>query len=99
MDVRVLMSEMVERNASDLYVTVDSPPVIRIEGVNHQVGNEALTPAEVEALANSLMTERQRAIFEDTMEMNLALHSSKLGRFRVNVFRQRGAVAMVVRQI
>src|SRR5262245_57205517 len=99
MDVRLLMGEMVDRGASDLYVTVDSPPVIRIEGVNHLVPGEPLAPAEVEALANSLMTERQRAVFEDTMEMNLALHSSKLARFRVNVFRQRGAVAVVVRQI
>jgi hypothetical protein len=45
------------------------------------------------------MTERQRAIFEESMEMNLAIASSKLGRFRVNVFRQKGAVAVVVRKI
>jgi twitching motility protein PilU len=99
MDVRVLMSEMVERQASDVYLTVDSPPVIRIEGVNYPMPFPPLQPPDVEALANSLMTERQRAVFEETMEMNLALASSKLGRFRVNVFRQRGAVAVVIRQI
>jgi len=53
----------------------------------------------VEALANSLMTERQRAIFEEELEMNLGISSSKLGRFRINVFRQRGSVGVVVRQI
>jgi twitching motility protein PilU len=98
-DVRLLLKEMVDRGGSDLYVISDSPPVIRIEGVNHVVDGEALTPTEVEGLANSLMTERQRAAFEEAMEMNLGISSSKLGRFRVNVFRQRGAVGVVVRQI
>src|SRR5512143_205877 len=98
-DVRALLLEMVERGASDLYITVDSPPVIRVEGINYPAEGEPLTPTEVEALANSLMTERQRAAFEEEMEMNLGISSSKLGRFRVNVFRQRGAVGVVVRTI
>jgi twitching motility protein PilU len=98
-DIRLLLRDMVERGASDLYITAESPPIIRIEGINHPVENEALTPTEVEALANALMTERQRAAFEEEMEMNLGISSSKLGRFRVNVFRQRGAVGVVIRQI
>jgi twitching motility protein PilT len=98
-DVRLLLKEMVDRGGSDLYVTSESPPVVRIEGVNHTLDGEPLTPTEVEGLANSLMTERQRALFEEEMEMNLGISSSKLGRFRVNVFRQRGAVGVVVRQI
>jgi twitching motility protein PilU len=98
-DIRALLLEMVERGASDLYITVDSPPVIRVEGVNYPCQGEPLTPTEVEALANSLMTERQRATFEEQMEMNLGISSSKMGRFRVNVFRQRGAVGVVVRTI
>src|SRR5262249_11852979 len=81
------------------YITAESPPVIRIEGVNQAVAGEPLTPTEVEALANSLMTERQRAAFEEEMEMNLGISSSKLGRFRVNVFPHRGAVGVVVGQI
>jgi len=99
MDVRVLLHEVVAKEASDLYLTVDSPPVIRIEGFNQVLPGEPLQAPDVEALANSLMTERQRAVFEDTMEMNLALTSSKLGRFRVNVLRQRGCVAVVIRRI
>jgi twitching motility protein PilU len=98
-DVRLLLKEMVDRGGSDLYVTAESTPVIRIEGVNHALEGEPLTPTEVEAMANSLMTERQRATFEEELEMNLGITSSKLGRFRVNVFRQRGAVGIVVRQI
>jgi twitching motility protein PilU len=98
-DVRLLLKEMVDRGGSDLYVLSDSAPVVRIEGVNHVLEGEPLTPTEVEGLANSLMTERQRALFEEELEMNLGISSSKLGRFRVNVFRQRGAVGVVVRQI
>jgi twitching motility protein PilU len=98
-DVRLLLKEMVDRGGSDLYVVSDSPPVVRVEGVNHALDGEPLTPTEVEGLANSLMTERQRALFEEELEMNLGISSSKLGRFRVNVFRQRGAVGVVVRQI
>lgn len=99
MDIRVLMNEMTERGASDLYLLVDSPPVMRIEGTNYAVPGPPLQPPDVEALANSMMTERQRAVFEEQLEMNLAIASSKLGRFRVNVFRQRGSVGVVIRQI
>lgn len=99
MDVRVLLKEMSDRGGSDLYITADSPPVVRIEGTNHVLPGEPLTPTDVEALANALMTERQRAIFEESMEMNLGISSSRLGRFRVNIFRQRGAVGVVARQI
>jgi twitching motility protein PilU len=99
MDIRTLLTELNERNGSDLYLTVDSPPVIRVEGHNGFMDTPPLAAPEVEALANSLMTERQRAAFEEVMEMNLAIASSKLGRFRVNVFRQKGAVAVVIRKI
>jgi twitching motility protein PilU len=58
-----------------------------------------LKAGQVETLANSLMTERQRAACDEKLEMNLAIASERLGRFRVNVFRQRGAVAVVIRQI
>jgi twitching motility protein PilU len=99
MDIRSLLLEMVKQEASDLYLTVDSPPMLRVEGFTRAVGTEGLTPAEVEALANSFMSERQRATFEEKLEMNLAIASERLGRFRINVFRQRGAVAVVIRQI
>jgi twitching motility protein PilU len=99
MDMRSLLGEMVERGASDLYLTVDSPPMLRVEGITQPLGSERLFPKEVETLANSLMSERQRAAFDDKLEMNLAIASEHLGRFRVNLFRQRGAVSVVIRQI
>jgi len=98
-DIRVLLAKMGERGASDLYLTVDSPPVLRIEGSNEPLDGPPLTATDVEALATSLMSERQRATFDEKLEMNLAIASDRLGRFRINVFRQRGAVAVVVRQI
>jgi twitching motility protein PilU len=98
-DIRALLAQMLERGASDLYLTIDSPPMLRIEGVTQPTGTGALTTSQVETLANSIMSDRQRATFDEKLEMNIAIASGRLGRFRVNVFRQRGAVAVVIRQI
>ena len=73
--------------------------MLRIEGITEPIATTPLNASDVEGLAYSMMTDRQRATFEDTLEMNLAMASEQLGRFRVNVFRQRGAVGVVVRQI
>jgi twitching motility protein PilU len=99
MDIRVLLQQMVDREASDLYLTVDSAPIVRVEGVNQPLPAPALNAADVEELTNSMMTERQRAVFEQEMEMNLGITSSKMGRFRINVFKQRGSVGAVIRLI
>ncbi len=99
MDIRVLLKQMVEREASDLYLTVDSPPIVRVEGVNYPLPAPALNASDVEDLTNSVMTERQRMQFEQDHEMNLGISSNKMGRFRINVFRQRGVVGAVIRLI
>jgi twitching motility protein PilU len=99
MDIRTLLLAMVDRGASDLYLAVESPPILRIEGSNEPVGEEILTPQVTETLANSMMTERQQATFQDKLEMNLAIASERLGRFRINVLRQRGCVGVVIRRI
>lgn len=99
LDIRKLLTVMNEHDASDLYITVDSPPSYRVNGVVRPAGNRCLEPEETEALAISIMTERQQREFEANNEQNLALYYSNLGRFRVNVFRQRGCIGMVIRQI
>ena len=99
MDIRILLKQMVEREASDLYLTVDSPPTVRVEGVNYPLPAPALNAADVEDLTNSVMTERQRAVFEQDLEMNLGISSSKMGRFRINIFKQRGSVGAVIRLV
>jgi twitching motility protein PilU len=92
-----LLEHMLKVNASDLYLTNDSPPTYRVDGV----GLAGKTPATVDMLdrmAESLMTPEQREEFRKNFEMNLAV-SVGGGRFRVNVFRQKGATGMVVRLV
>ncbi len=99
MDVRSLLKVMVDREASDLYLTVDRPPTYRIHGVTQSLAEAPFTNEQLEAVAHGLMRERQRTEFEEKMEMNLALYYPELGRFRVNLHRQRGNVGIVFRLI
>jgi twitching motility protein PilU len=99
LDISKLLSVMSEHDASDLYLTVDSPPMYRIQGVIRPAGNRCLTAEDTELLAKSIMNDKSQREFEEHQEHNLALYYSALGRFRVNVFRQRGAVGLVIRQI
>jgi len=97
--IEELLKFMVKHDASDIYVTVGVPPMYRIEGVTQPAGKQKFSPEMTEALANSMMNERQRKEFEETYEMNLALFYPDLGRFRVNIFRQMNCVGCVIRQI
>jgi len=92
---------MVEKNASDLYLTVASPPVFRIEGVMQPIGDHAFTAGELEELAKAAMNEKQWIEFSQRNEMDLALVLSvpRLSRFRINILRQRGSAALVIRTI
>jgi twitching motility protein PilU len=99
MTVKDLLKFMVQQDASDLYLTVDAPPVYRIQGVTRPAGTQKLLPEHTEQLAYSVMNKRQQEIFEKEYEMNLALYYPDLGRFRVNIFRQRNCVGLVIRQI
>ena len=99
MEFRNFLEIMVERNASDIYFTTSSPPMYRIEGIVQPVGDQRLSSQNLETLAASIMSERQRQEFAEKLEMNLALSYSGLSRFRVNIFRQRSSVGMVVRKI
>jgi twitching motility protein PilU len=94
-----LLEEMVRQGASDLYVTVDSPPMYRVEGITFPWGDRKYSPEETEALSLSLMSEIQRRNFIRRWEMNLSISYPNLGRFRVNIFRQRGYFGMVFRHI
>jgi len=98
-NVRELVEEMVRRDASDLYITVDSPPMYRVEGVTTPWGEEKFTPEDTEAMSLSLMSQTQKTYFARRWEMNLAIAYPNLGRFRVNIFRQRGYFGLVLRQI
>ena len=90
---------MADRSASDLFLSADAPPGIKIEGVTLHLGEKPVSAQEVQALAYSVMSERQQKEFEATMEMNLAIALGDVGRFRINIYRQRGIVAIAIRYI
>ncbi|MGA0586548.1 PilT/PilU family type 4a pilus ATPase [Dyella sp. KRB-257] len=90
---------MAEKKASDLFFSVGAPPNIKIDGETRHLGEAPLSAETVRDLAYSVMSDKQQREFEATMEMNLAIGVADAGRFRVNVYRQRGHVALAVRYI
>ncbi|MCX7857729.1 MAG: PilT/PilU family type 4a pilus ATPase [Deltaproteobacteria bacterium] len=98
-DLKKYLRYMLEKDASDIYLTVGLPPTFKIEGVTYPYDEEPLSPEETESLAFSIMNERQKKEFLSELEMNLALFYQGLGRFRVNIFRQKSFVGLVIRQI
>ena len=99
MEIKPFLETMVSHNASDIYLTVGTSPMYRIEGVTQSLGGEVFTPSAMEILARSIMNDQQWQKFDEQWEMNLALSYSEFSRFRVNVFRRRGSVGIVVRKI
>ena len=89
----------VEKNASDLYFTANARPMVRIEGLIHPVGDNMMTGEAVRELAMSILTQEQRQQLAQEKEIDLATEAGGLGRFRVNVFHQRGTVAMALRYV
>jgi len=99
MDITAYLQLMVEKDASDLFFSAGAPVNIKLQGESHPVGNKSLTATEVHDVVWSILNDEQIAAFERDLELNLAISVAKLGRFRINVFRQRGETAMVVRYI
>ncbi|CAN5286317.1 PilT/PilU family type 4a pilus ATPase [soil metagenome] len=99
MDLNHYMQLLAERSASDLFLSPGAPPNIKIEGLTGHLGAKALTAADVREMAYSIMNERQQSEFEDQWEMNLAVALGEIGRFRINIYRQRGDIAMAVRYV
>jgi twitching motility protein PilT len=94
-----LLKTMVERGGSDLHVTTNSPPQIRIDGKLVPLDMPALTAPETKQLAYSVLTDAQKHRFEEALELDLSFGIKGLARFRANIFNQRGATAAVYRQI
>ncbi|MBI3615504.1 MAG: type IV pilus twitching motility protein PilT [Candidatus Omnitrophica bacterium] len=97
MPVDQLLKQMVERTASDLHLCVGSPPVLRVDEELIRTEHPPLTPAETKAMAYSLLSPEQIAHFEKQRELDMSFGVVGLGRFRVNVFLQRGSVSVAVR--
>lgn len=94
-----LLKLMVSRNGSDLFITSEFPPGIKVDGKVTKVSPQPLTAAHTLALARSVMNDKQAAEFERTKECNFAISPAGIGRFRVNAFMQQGKVGMVLRVI
>src|SRR5436305_1840674 len=95
-----MLKDMVAANGSDLHITTNSPPQIRVDGhLRPLEGIPSMTPSETKALAYSILTDNQKHRLEEDLEIDLSFGIKGLARFRANIFHQRGAIAAVFRQI
>ncbi len=94
-----LLKTMVEQGASDLHLTTNSPPQIRIDGLLIPLQLPPMSAAETKALVYSVLTDQQKHRFEDSLELDFSFGMKGLARFRANVFNQRGAVGAAFRTI
>ena len=94
-----MLIKLAYENGSDLYLSTGAVPSIKFNGVLTPIQELAMKPGETTAIANDIMDSEQQATFEKELEMNLALSLPKVGRFRVNIFRQRNEISIVARNI
>ncbi|MFN2322738.1 MAG: type IV pilus twitching motility protein PilT [Trueperaceae bacterium] len=99
MNFNELLRTLVERGASDLHLHVGLPPLARVHGKLAPVAETRIGPGFTEKLIDVMCDERQKLVFEDAHQVDLAYSVSGLGRFRVNLFRQRGSISAVLRII
>ncbi|KXJ52740.1 PilT/PilU family type 4a pilus ATPase [Neptuniibacter pectenicola] len=99
MDFTQLLKVMVERDASDLFVTAGARPTIKVDGTLKPLTKDTLKPSQARALVYSTMNDKQLAEFEGSHECNFAISAPGLGRFRVSAFFQRNSAGMVLRKI
>ena len=90
---------MVEKKASDLFITSGRAPIIKIGGRFHAVGKTQLSIRQAKEIVDGVMNEKQQRTFERDKECNFAIHVENLGRFRVSAFMQRECAGMVLRRI
>ena len=99
LDLDQLLREAVDRGASDIHVKVGSPPCIRVDGHLQRTGHPGVTPEETERIAFAIMPKPRAEQFIVSSEADFAYAVAGLGRFRVNVMRQRGSVGLVLRRV
>jgi len=100
LSLRLLLQEMIQRGASDLHITVGNPAKIRVDGdLTNSRTAQVLAPKDTLQLAYSILTDSQKKRFETEDELDFSFGVQNLSRFRGNVYKQRGCVAMAIRQI
>src|SRR5512146_2020367 len=99
-NLRALLEEMIEKDASDLHIVAGERPKLRIDGdITSASTEDVLTPKDTLSLAYSVLTENQKKRFETENELDFSFGIQNLARFRGNCFKQRGCVSLVIRQI
>ena len=99
MDITPYLRLMVRKHASDLYFSAGTKAGLKVDGITYPVGENILVAPQVRELAYSVLSDNQIRDYEATFECNLAATMEGIGRFRINVFRQRGSVAIAIRHI
>jgi len=99
MDLSAMLKILATQDGSDLYLSTGAPPCAKFNGVLKPLTAEPLKAGEVAAIAEGVMDAEQRAEFERELEMNLAISLPQIGRFRINIFKQRNEVSIVARNI
>ena len=99
MDFKKYLRTLVQHDGSDLYLTFNAPPAAKFQGELKPLSREKMTSEQLIEIANFLMSDEQQDQFDKKPEMNLALDEPDIGRFRINIFRQRTHIAMVIRNI
>jgi twitching motility protein PilT len=94
-----LLNLVVDNEASDLHLTVGTPPIIRVDGKLVKTDLDVLTPMDTRSLIYNMLTSEQQKEFEEKMELDLSYSVHGFGRFRVNIYRQRGCIAAAFRII
>lgn len=99
MEIDALLTRLASQHGSDLFLSTGAPPSARFQGVLTPLSEQPFKPGEVSAIAHALMDAEQRHEFERDLEMNLAISRAGIGRFRVNLFKQRNDVSIVIRNV
>src|SRR5213080_5361187 len=94
-----LLRKMLEMAGSDLHITTNSPPQVRVHGHLTPLDMPPMTPAETKRLAYSVLTDAQKHRFEENLELDFSFGLKGMSRFRANLFNQKGAVGAVFRAI
>lgn len=98
-NLREMLEQMVKMGASDLHLTVGSPPVVRVDGKLQRLQHDTLTGEMTKKLAYSMLNEKQKTKFEQNNELDFSFGIESMSRFRANMFMQRGNIAVALRQI
>ncbi|MBL7084832.1 MAG: PilT/PilU family type 4a pilus ATPase [Candidatus Omnitrophica bacterium] len=99
MDVAVLLQEAIKQGASDLHLSLNHPPCLRINGVLRSIEAPPLEQDDLEIMVLNMMNERQRDVFERELELDMSYHIPGVGRFRVNIHMQQGSIEAAIRVI